>query len=665
VIRGCGVGAAKPAGAAMDGGASERAELFQLLPRLLRILPASSTHEPLAALYPALVAAAAHDPLLSALAALSPLLAHVIAAALAHPTPAARDAATVLLHALALRPAVSPAAGALVLDLSVTLARLPQDQRPADDGTTVCGRLPILIEFGKSAVSVDDVFAASESPRKGSAIGEAAAWPGTPITVKCNAETRKATIDLLKRFVYSPVWLRLGPILRNSIVRQCLESGDRSLLLAFKNARKSAVPLSRPLVVAIDAALTYLTTQEGGEDNMLPISSQSHAEDSVQAPRPRKRPRHGIEFDRSSTDQNSPPVRPTEVLLSRLQFDLSSQLRAVSTVECGPTICVHLARLCERVSLLRKADHFVDGLIALRALAVDCGTAMLEAAVGKSDDGSFVNGALATVVGNLRHLEGVFELAAAVLEVAAMAEIERLTEPDSDINMTLTASRVVSSQSTAACRRTSCKLKLPSCLPRVAFAVLAALYLVSPFMSKLTENADEAARLLARGSMLLWRLSDVVAVSSLSADVQPQAISIPISETNGADVAGYLAIQNQLSEVSTQFKSVALDALPVKCMAAQGAALRASSRVLAMSSSAVAAADAENIASCLAELICERRSDEHANDLVVGALYALFVHQHHVSIAYLRKMIASQCKNWIILRHAEQVYPCGLYAMNL
>jgi tetratricopeptide (TPR) repeat protein len=600
-----------------DVGDVERASLFQLLPRLLQILPSTTTRatnpSPLISLYPALLSAAAADPKLSPLTALSPLLAHVAAAAIVDRSAAASDSAAALATALTHRAPAS--AAAFLRDLGDLFAATVAGAR---------GRIAVFASFALAAAAANDVVTDVEiSP----GCGGRGAWPATALHIECSHVTAAALADLIVRLVRSPAWVRVGSRTRELVVRSVLsarrvssrdgaetseaeQAADvlfASLLRNVRDAATSGVALPRPLRMRLDSVLASM--RQAAVEAAQPAISRRSAEVT---PPTRKRRRV--------------PGTPGTGTGSRLE----DRLRAMGGMVWNHDACTTVSRIC--VAVLRDKGR-VTGCFGVSALALEVGATMLSEVVGEDGKDAI---SVATGPDAPTALMPVLDLAASLLEISAIAQARYCNhcELESSRGGATTGGTATGTASATANQLGSTCLGTPPVSEEVtvhpsdssAIAIV-----VAPVLRLLDALPEFAARhgnssvsrvstVVVRASMLLWRLSDLL-------DAFAQAHRPRSDRTLGDEVEDSLsdalaAAAPALVATAAAFQDLALEGSNVPCTRARAALLRASARTVARSLLPSDASAAEMSATRLEAVVRESLAVD-SPELAVGALAAL------------------------------------------
>lgn len=627
--------------------------VFDLLPRLLQVLPCAPTRSaapsPLTALYPALLSAAAADPALTPLAALSPLLAHVAAAAVVDRAPAAADAAAALGAALARRAPASVAA--FLRDLCVLLAATRAGAR---------GRVAVFAAFADAATAAEDVVVPGGGGGDGGGGGKAsAAWPATPLVVDCDDGTASALVHLIVRLVRSPAWVRVGSRVRALVVcdvlsargvasgaleRTSAEEEDARafarLLLALRDAATSGVPLPRPLALQVDAMLAELRREE------VEASRPAAASRSAQVTPPTKKRRRV-------------PSTPGTGTGSRVE----DRLQAVSGMAWGPEACALVARLC--VTVLRDKDG-VNGSLDVSAMALEVGVNLLSTAVGQTEEET---AELWKATDASAALSSYLDLAASLLEVAAIAqgryarhcelESTRRAVPSGGGTATAMSSSGLASALDCSDRGTfgghqkdaGARTVHPQDATALAAAAGPTLSLLEaiPHFAAARSSAPGStdAAVIIRASMILWRLSNMY-VAFLRVD-KMRSDHMLDDDDQGTFSTFLRTLRGRLVVVAASMEKVGLEPGSVSCPAARSALLRSAARTMACEASSSISADAELSASRLEAVIRECLAAD-CPSFTAGALAALA----DVICA------SSQCRHGCVVETESQTIPAGV-----
>lgn len=397
------------------------ADTFSLYPRLLRLLPTTitpRTSSPLPSLYPALISAGAADARLSALGRVAPLLTHVAAAAASAPdesVAAHTSAAAVLLTALSER---APAeATAFLVDVGKLL------------GVARAGGVGRVCVFEGFGCSVRD-------GGEGGKEDDGGVWPERKIFLECYEGTEEAVVRLLRALVCCPAWVRVGARGRNEVVREVLASagaggwkvergrgtGYVGLLEGFLDVVRSGVALGRSIKLRVASARAEFLA--GAEEKKNSVAMENHQ-------RQIQTQRNGFveSGSRESVLEVTPPARKRRrvagITTPGTGGRVEGALRSVASAgeEVGPEVCAKVSKMCAAV--LKAGEEGLGG---------DAGSLALE--VGARLLGEAVDGRTGKVAPAFRgHGLALLELAAVLLEVAAVAQVRALRRYDTEVTI--------------------------------------------------------------------------------------------------------------------------------------------------------------------------------------------------------------------------------------
>lgn len=484
-----------------EPGAAERAELFRLLPQLLRALPTINSHRALTPLYPALISAAGHDPRLTALTAISPLLAYVVAAAVEQPSGLARSAATALAQALVLREGTANVAATLLTDLVQILQTLKSLSGKQ-------GQFAILEDFARAAIAAKDIVCGPVGSAGGGAAEGlfASTWPYVPILLDYRDELVSSVVSLVPCIIQSRLWIRIGAAARDRIARSIVRTGEKELLLCLKNPRKTGVPLPRPLLISVNNAIMVCR-----QNDTCPVREVGVGEPL------RKRPR-------------SRPSYQTQAATS--PENIQSLLNAVSGMMWNEDACKHVASLCRATARVQDGEKRA----ALSKHILDTAMSLFAELVLSSDDESRE---LVIESSNCSMLRSVLELASTLLELASRpVNVSSPRTPESDLSLAMSSMPELSQPSASSIHRNSllagngqeCHAQV-----RLPFFKLTLLSVVSVLQAVIgatarsikTRKEEEMlssfrktlSSVVIRAALLLWRVSDICSALKLDSNM--------------------------------------------------------------------------------------------------------------------------------------------------